>query len=63
MGDRGADLLVTTEQLSLHVPDKHNTNFQASLNLLNEADEDDEDWTRPTLRARFSPLDMENTKP
>uniref|UniRef100_A0A183BJD7 Tyrosine-protein kinase receptor n=1 Tax=Globodera pallida TaxID=36090 RepID=A0A183BJD7_GLOPA len=41
LGERGAELLVVTEQLSLR-----------SLHP-DSPQEEDEDWTRPTLRARF----------
>ncbi|KAI1719506.1 MAM domain, meprin/A5/mu domain-containing protein [Ditylenchus destructor] len=53
LGEPGAELLVTTEQLTLsvlaHLPSFRN----AHLPPANEAEDDD--WIRPTLRARFQP--------
>lgn len=51
LGARGAELLVATEQLSLRLlhPD-----IPAVVPAYPMEDED-EDWTRPTMRARFEP--------
>lgn len=66
-GEIGAELLVSTEQLTLSAAYLHSNLFRSSnlgnsLNLATITNAEDDDWIRPTLRARFVPENI-NSEP